>query len=59
MSFKLIEKAKEGKMIRHSIILVVCILFVNSYAFAEKPTWAGKEKATVEQKQAHKKKQKD
>ena len=42
-------------MIRNIIILVVCVLFLSSYAFAEKPPWAGKGKPTTEQKQAHKK----
>ena len=42
-------------MIRNIIILVVCVLFLSGYAFAEKPPWAGKGKPTAEQKQAHKK----
>ncbi len=41
-------------MIKNIIILVVCVLFLSGYAFAEKPPWAGKGKPTAEQKQAHK-----
>jgi hypothetical protein len=42
-------------MIRNIIIMVVCVLFLDGYALAEKPPWAGKGKPTAEQKQAHKK----
>jgi hypothetical protein len=33
-------------MIKNIIILVVCVLFLSGYAFAEKPPWAGKGKPT-------------
>ena len=55
-----IEKQEERKMLRNIIVLVVCVLFLNGYAFAEKPPWAGgKGKPSIEQKEAHKKDKKE